>query len=341
MDFTSRPRMLPIAIQNGRHRSLPPLLLPDVSRLGVVSSSAAHALQMPPGTRLSGVEGQPRGGLESLARIAVANDVSPVHRPLQHPHFQHPPLPLAAPSAAPVRAPGSSPVGPSASLPASTAVAAAPAAPATPAPRASKRQRAGPSCDTCRLKKIKCDARIQTLWQHETLIMFNGNRQESLHVILTADDAQAVLELHQRHVGSAGGAGGEASDDKTEPTSPQSPSSSSSWASYVQAVLREQAGPKRDSAEELVRHVDKLILFQPCASCTKAIRPVSRESGGSSPVAKSPSAAALPANTLGCCSFAKGYTRADITLFSRLGQKLGARTQLSDFTVNDYKKAGY
>ncbi|CEP63969.1 Zn(II)2Cys6 transcription factor domain-containing protein LALA0_S09e06612g [Lachancea lanzarotensis] len=284
--------MFPIAIENSRHHSLPPLLLPDISRLSntaAVAAAAAAAATATTGSSgsttvfpaharalLYGSGGggenatfhrphvprlQPHpmgsGGLESLARLAVAHEEVPVPVSVPDPHAR-----------SAEASPGTGPAAGAATL------------------RGPKRQRAGPSCDTCRLKKIKCNAHIQTLWQHESLVMFNGDRSESLHVVLGPDEVTAhVLALPHVHSG------------------------------VRQLVMNALQGPEEQRGE-LIRHVDKLVLFKPCASCAKTA-------------------------VQGCCSFGKGYTRADIAVFTRLCRKLGTRAQLSDFSVSDYRDAGY
>ncbi|SCU81945.1 LAFA_0C08130g1_1 [Lachancea sp. 'fantastica'] len=347
--------MFPIAIENGRHHSLPPLLLPDISRLSNAAAVAAAAsatatatnahhhhhhnhhvhhsaasatggnnsttttvipaharawLYGPPPPGTAGGVGEnatfyrhhvPRlqphpvvagsGGLESLARLAVAHEEVPQKlRPLQ---------PLAAPSAkadaevVPMARSRSRNSPPDAETSGTKTAAAL---------RGSKRQRAGPSCDTCRLKKIKCNAHIQTLWQHKSLIMFNGDRSESLHVELTMDEIRThVLSLTQPY-GHVHGAVRQHVDSVERDDSEDSSNPDSDFQQQQRGVL--------------IRHVDKLILFKPCTSCAKT-------------AAK------------GTCNFGKGYTRADIAVFTRLCRKLGTRAQLSDFSVTDYRDAGY
>lgn len=65
----------------------------------------------------------------------------------------------------------------------------------------------------------------------------------------------------------------------------------------------------------LVRHLDKLIVFTPCSSCWK--------------------------KKACACNFSKGFTRADVAVYSNLNKKLGKRGALGDFTVKDYLSAGY
>ncbi|SCU80367.1 LAME_0B02784g1_1 [Lachancea meyersii CBS 8951] len=339
--------MFPIAIENSRHHSLPPLLLPDISRMGAAAAAAAaastssslllsssHALFH--GSSSSALYGHhvprlqplplprshdqarplplpPAAGLESLARIAVATETRPVtpdagyaDREVPAPRRRSRSSPRSRmPLYADAASSSVSSVGAGASVDASALPAAAASGAPAAALRGTKRQRAGPSCDTCRLKKIKCDARIQTLWQHESLVMFNGDRAESLHVIITADEVRD-------HV-----------------------LASAQLPTHVKATLQERLA-RCEPSEELIRHVDKLILFKPCASCVKAARPASRDLENATAAATTSAA-----TSAGCCNFAKGYTRADIAVFTRLCRKLGTRAQLSDFSVSDYREAGY
>ena len=139
-----------------------------------------------------------------------------------------------------------------------------------------KRQRTGPSCDVCRSKKIKCDAMVVVIWQDASLLS-SCNREDSLHRPFSIEDCSSSLLLKM-------------------PTE-----------------IRSQLSEHKDMS--LVRHVDKLISFTSCSSCSKK---------------------------KDCeCNFSKGFTRNDIAVFSSLNKKLGKRNSLGDFTVQDYLDVGY
>ncbi|CAR25335.1 Sut1p [Lachancea thermotolerans CBS 6340] len=382
--------MIPIAIQNSKHQSLPPLLLPDVARTGPASMHTFYDNFRDPfrgaggpggggvgvgvtlrggGTSLGGglgadlgagrhpgrlllndplprappvLPGAAAGGLESLARLAAVSSDSYMVRP----------APLAAPVAmAGVALPNAPTV--ARAVPAVTRAPDVPAVPAvrTPpaagpvtarsplarrarspcSPRAAraapsaKRQRIGPSCDSCRLKKIKCDASVEVLFQDEALVAFNGNRHESLHVAMTPAEARAALPSHV-------------------------------WDALPPHIV--DALEAQDARRgEVVRHVDKVVFFRACASCTRRTavgsggKETDSDSGAASTPAAGPgSAPASPAvdsegkadaRSEPCCSFSKGFTRSDINVFTRLQKQLGARGQLADFTVADYRAIGY
>ncbi|AMD21810.1 HFL046Wp [Eremothecium sinecaudum] len=65
----------------------------------------------------------------------------------------------------------------------------------------------------------------------------------------------------------------------------------------------------------LLKHIDKLIAFKPCTSCSKRKNCV--------------------------CSFSKGFTRADINVFTNLCMKFGKRSSIEHFNIEDYRKCGY
>lgn len=142
-----------------------------------------------------------------------------------------------------------------------------------------KRQRTGPSCDVCRSKKIKCDATVIVIWQHCSLFSMDQQFSESisLHSPLSIETCSA--EILER----------------------------------IPDEIKQQLVDRKDMS--LVRHVDKLIAFTPCSSCSKKKN---------------------------CeCSFSKGFTRNDIAVFSSLNKKFGKRSSLGDFTVEDYLSVGY
>ncbi|SCW00014.1 LAFE_0B07558g1_1 [Lachancea fermentati] len=352
--------MLPIAIQNGRHSSLPPLLLPDVFRptpsydpflrtkrhfSSLGAGADAPALSVPPvalgptpHTLVAADAGLGVTSLESLASLATkrrklqlagsrgaishalapasaaAAAVSAVTPPAVHPESAATTQGAAA-HGAPARETPAVPSPPSSVgsitphekriVPASAPVAsmaplsdnksAAAAAQAVGDMR-SKRQRIGPSCDSCRLKKIKCDASIEILYQDECIVALGS---DSLHVQLTPEDcAQLPCKVRE---------------------------------ALPRSVLEHVTGQARDPDLALVKHVDKLVAFRPCSSCAK------RCSGAGSAGGPATATAAAAVE----CQFSKGLTRADINVFTRLERQLGPRDKLASFTVGDYRLVGY
>jgi len=174
----------------------------------------------------------------------------------------------------------------------------------------SKRQRVGPSCDKCRLKKIKCDAHIEVLIQDESVLTF---ATELLHYALTRDDVirhRITLES-QFHIES----------DTLDTFLKQS------FENY-----NPNAGNKQFiNSISIIKHIDKLILFKPCLSCCKKKYPVIiTEFGTPNPFKE----------FLNCCTFSKGFTRADINIFSRINKRISGKS-IYEMNANDYKNSGF
>ncbi|KAM3161181.1 Zn(2)-C6 fungal-type domain-containing protein [Lachancea thermotolerans] len=303
--------MIPIAIQNSKHQSLPPLLLPDVARTGPASMHTFYDnFRDPfrgaggPGGGGLGVGVTLRGGGTSLGG-GLGADLGAGRHPGRL--LLNDPLPRAPPVL-----PGAAGGG----LESLARLAAV---------SSDSYMRIGPSCDSCRLKKIKCDASVEVLFQDEDLVAFNGNRHESLHVAMTPAEARAALPSHV-------------------------------WDALPPHIV--DALEAQDARRgEIVRHVDKVVFFRACASCTRRTavgsggKETDSDSGAASTPAAGPgSAPASPAvdsegkadaRSEPCCSFSKGFTRSDINVFTRLQKQLGARGQLADFTVADYRAIGY
>ncbi|CUS22677.1 LAQU0S06e03488g1_1 [Lachancea quebecensis] len=379
--------MIPIAIQNSKHQSLPPLLLPDVARTGPATMHTFYdnfrdpfravggagsarggggggvGVTLRGGAGLGGgfaaelgaarhpgrlllndplprappvLPGVGAGGLESLARLAAVSSDSylarpaPLAAPVAVAGPALPTAPTVARAVAPVARTPDVPAVPASHTPPMSGPVTARSPPVRRArspssPRAqraapsAKRQRIGPSCDSCRLKKIKCDASVEVLFQDEAVVAFNGDRHESLHVTMTSAEARSALPSHV-------------------------------WDA-LPPHIRDALEAQDVRRGEVVRHVDKIVFFRACASCTRRTassgsgsgrEPDSDSGAGSaptSPVVDSDGKA--DARSESCCSFSKGFTRSDINVFTRLQKQLGARGQLADFTVADYRAIGY
>ncbi|CAI1986406.1 hypothetical protein SEUBUCD646_0G01160 [Saccharomyces eubayanus] len=94
----------------------------------------------------------------------------------------------------------------------------------------SKRQRSGPSCDKCRLKKIKCNAKIEILLQDDSMIPLISDK---LRYILTPND----IQLHK--------------------------------GTLLQNITLPDDVIEGTSSRKLIKHIDKLVLLTPCLPCTK------------------------------------------------------------------------
>ena len=177
-----------------------------------------------------------------------------------------------------------------------------------------KRQRVGPSCDKCRLKKIKCDAHIEVLVQDESVMTFVTN---NLHYALTRDDVQRNRSalMSQFHI----------SNDTLNTFVEQS------FDNYNPHIGNKQF----INSISIIKHIDKLILFKPCLSCCKK-----KHSAIITNFVNSNNNQTNPYEEfLNCCTFSKGFTRADINIFSRISKKVKGKT-IYQMDVSDFKDAG-
>lgn len=93
-----------------------------------------------------------------------------------------------------------------------------------------KRQRIGPSCDSCRSKKVRCDARIEILCQSESVVNLISDK---LHYKFKENEVSDICEnfLHN--------------DELTK------------------EIL------DKENSIELIKHLDKIVLLHPCTTCSK------------------------------------------------------------------------
>lgn len=278
-----------------RNRTLPPLLLPDLRSVYdrqpySFAPSAVTAGVQPPVLGLKRSPGQ-GSDLESLASVATKR------------------LKLSGQTGAhmvtpPPTAPVSAAISPSPSyvtFQEGTEHNKAASSPRLEAKKqatistnsTAKRQRVGPSCDECRLKKIKCDASIQILLQDESLI---EQVSEKLHHVFSPAEVAEQKDKILRNV--------------PLPAELFQPESENSTA--------------EDAARRpvLIKHIDKVVLFKPCNSCRKR-----RASNGN----QQPG---------GRCVFSKGFTRADINVFSRIASRVKGK-KMTEMNVEDYRAAGF
>lgn len=173
-----------------------------------------------------------------------------------------------------------------------------------------KRQRIGPSCDNCRLKKIKCNAHVEIIVQDDLII---SSFTPLLHYVLTKDDIEQnkLLLTNKLNINLA----------------------------LLNLIDSDNL--------RLIKHIDKLIIFKPCSSCCKkknsSIKSENDEnittdkSNSASPIMRK---SELGNNDEINCLFSKGFTRADINIFTKISLFVVDKT-IYQMDINDYKKAGY
>ena len=179
---------------------------------------------------------------------------------------------------------------------------------------ASKRQRIGPSCDKCRLKKIKCDAHIEILAQDESVLAFASDR---LHYALTKEDVERLQQELEQHYGVE----------------------RETLAAFLgQSFQGFNAGRGANNKQfihsmSIIKHIDKLVLFKPCLSCCKRKHSaiITSFGGEQDPYAE----------FLNCCTFSKGFTRADINVFAKIAHKQQRAKSIYEMDTTDYKTAGF
>lgn len=178
----------------------------------------------------------------------------------------------------------------------------------------SKRQRVGPSCDKCRLKKIKCDAHIEILAQDESVLAFASDR---LHYALTKGDVERLQPQLEQQYGVE----------------------RETLAAFLgQSFQGFNAGRGASNKHfihsmSIIKHIDKLVLFKPCLSCCKRKHSaiITSFGGQQDPYAE----------FLNCCTFSKGFTRADINVFAKIAHKQQHPKPIYEMDTADYKDAGF
>lgn len=197
-----------------------------------------------------------------------------------------------------------------------------------------KRQRIGPSCDKCRLKKIKCNASIEIILKDSRIVgMFN----EHLHYTLTDQD----IEMFNKNWSHLFGvklpyticnipitkSNNKSNNNSSSSSSPSPPAAASDGSAST---------TQEPEYQVVVKHLDKLIIFQSCTSCNKR-KYKNSESGPTS------------------CKFARGFSRPDINQFNKIKIHMISQTSstsssnpsihknmpIYDLTINDYQNAGF
>lgn len=165
-----------------------------------------------------------------------------------------------------------------------------------------KRQRIGPSCDGCRLKKIKCDAKIEIILQDESIVPLVSDK---LHHIFTKEEILENLDTMFKDV-----------DMPKE--------------LYEDNTNDEDGEDVWEKTPTLIKHIDKIIMFKPCTSCRKR-----RSSQGNHHQDDE-----CTNNKKSGCIFSKGFTRADINVFSKISSRVKNKS-MYDMDILDYRNAGF
>lgn len=219
-----------------RNRTLPPLLLPD---LRSVTDRQPYGSAAP---LLLGLKRGAVGGndLESLANVATKRLKLSANLSA---HLVTPP-PTAPVSAA--ISPSPSYVTFQETTQCHKGASPSPEGRKQAAIASGKRQRIGPSCDDCRLKKIKCDASIEIVLQDDSL---TDKVSDKLHHVFSPAEVSEHLETILKNV------------------------------QLPEELMRAGDSAAEDTARRpvLIKHIDKIVLFKPCTSCRK------RKSGSSPP----------------------------------------------------------
>ncbi|QLL31720.1 hypothetical protein HG536_0B05860 [Torulaspora globosa] len=295
-----------------RNQTLPPLLLPDLRFLNERQYQKI-SFDVPTCSPVAMSEGSSKrfSTLESLANVATKRlKLSSEKTSLSHMMTPPPTAPVSAPiSPSPSyvafqenASSGASSVKSTSPSPSSSTPASASAAPASSRSdrknstlNTAKRQRIGPSCDGCRLKKIKCDASIEILLQDESIIPLFARE---LHHVFTRQEVLDHSDTLFKKLGLP--------DSILEET--------------AQDAADDEQNSTAGRTPILIKHIDKIVLFRCCSSCRKR-----RISNG---------------HSHDCCVFSKGFTRADINVFSKISSKVPGKS-MAEMDITDYRNAGF
>lgn len=172
-----------------------------------------------------------------------------------------------------------------------------------------KRQRIGPSCDSCRAKKVRCDAQIEILIKDKSII---NELSPKLNYILEKEDIDKISETILKDV-------------KLPPE-----------LNSTNSKLR------------LMKHLNKIVLFSPCSSCIKINRKKKFKMAkrGRKTNKKKNNINDKPdiddVNEIAdeyFCTFSKGLSKSDICIFQKLNNL--TNKNINELTVDDYLVAGY
>ena len=162
-----------------------------------------------------------------------------------------------------------------------------------------KRQRLGPSCDTCRSRKVKCDATIEVLYEDDRIINEISNK---LVYLLKPPEVKELSKTILRY-----------------------------YALPEELFVRhEKEDSNRDGDNgnstkkhyRLLKHINKIVLFQPCSSC---IRLRNRRRKNS----------CADKWKVDHCSFSRGLTKSDASIFDEIHRVTGKN--LDEMTIEDFR----
>ncbi|CCK69983.1 Sut2p KNAG_0D02330 [Huiozyma naganishii CBS 8797] len=146
-----------------------------------------------------------------------------------------------------------------------------------------KRQRMGPSCNVCRSKKVRCDAKVEVLFRDSAIMHMLSDKL--IHQVSLEEARELALQFPKQF--------------------------------KIPNELYE-----RGSDVKLMKHLDKLLLFFPCSSCTRLAHKKH-----------------INTDKEHFCHFSKGLTRSDTNIFRRIFKK--TRKDIMDMNVQDYSDCGF
>lgn len=166
-------------------------------------------------------------------------------------------------------------------------------------PKTRKRQRLGPSCDTCRSRKVRCNAKIEILYEDDRII---GEISEKLNYVLKPYEADELSRTLLRY------------HDLPQEL-------------FIDPNDKSTTDDKTTNKNQyrLMKHINKIVLFQPCSSCVRLKNHKRRNSY------------ALKWK-VDHCSFSKGLTKSDANVFNEI-HKI-TNKPLEEMTVQDFKNTG-
>ena len=161
-----------------------------------------------------------------------------------------------------------------------------------------KRQRLGPSCDTCRSRKVKCDAKIEILYEDDRII---NEISDKLIYILKPSEVKELSRTVLRYHALPEELFVEGAKDSSED------------------------GNTSNSAKKhyrLLKHINKIVLFQPCSSCVRLKNHRKKTSCANK-------------WKVDHCSFSRGLTKSDTSIFDEIHKVTGKN--LDEMTVEDFR----
>lgn len=164
-----------------------------------------------------------------------------------------------------------------------------------------KRQRLGPSCDTCRSRKVKCDAKIEILYEDDRII--NEISQKLVNTLTPSEVEELSKTVLRYHVLPK-----ELFVDNVDNSNSNGNNNNGARKHY-----------------RLLKYINKIVLFQTCSSCLKL---------------KNHKKKTFCANKwrVEQCSFSRGLTKSDTNIFNEIRRVTGKN--LDEMTVEDFRIAG-